>query len=52
MELSNGNYRRVYAHGREKVSVQERMMAWSMAHAPKKKLPLSQRLKPVYHKES
>ena len=48
--MTNGTYRRVTPHGREEVSVQERMMQWAIDHAPKKEMPMEQRLKPVYHK--
>jgi polyphosphate kinase len=49
--LSNGTYRRAVSHGRTKISAQESMMKWAIAHAPKKKMPMEQRLKPVYRKE-
>jgi polyphosphate kinase len=48
--LTNGTYRRVTSHGREPVSAQESMMKWAIEHAPKKEMPMEQRLKPVYHK--
>jgi polyphosphate kinase len=49
--LPNGTYRRAVSHGRTKISAQESMMKWAIAHAPKKKMPMAQRLKPVYRKD-
>lgn len=48
--LANGAWRRVYSHGRKKISVQEELMRRAKARAPKKNLPLEQRLKPLMHK--
>lgn len=47
---ANGSWRRVYSHGRKKISVQETLMRRAKARAPEKKLPLEQRLKPLMHK--
>lgn len=49
--LSNGTYRRAYPHGRQKFSVQAALMQRAMANAPKKVMPMEQKLKPMYHKE-
>lgn len=43
---ASGSWRRVYSHGRKKISVQETLMRRAKARAPEKKLPLEQRLKP------
>lgn len=47
---ASGSWRRVYSHGRKKISVQETLMRRAKARAPEKKLPLEQRLKPLMHK--
>lgn len=49
--LANGTWRRSYAHGHQRISVQAALMKRAMDHAPKKKLDLQQRLKPMEHKE-
>ena len=50
--LSNGTYRRAYPHGRQKISVQAALMKRAKDNAPKKEMPMEQRLKPMYHKEN
>lgn len=49
--LANGTWRRSYAHGHQRVSVQAALMQRAMKNAPKKKMDLQQRLKPMEHKE-
>ena len=49
--LANGTWRRSYAHGHQRVSVQAALMQRAMKNAPKKTMPLEQRLKPMEHKE-
>ena len=49
--LANGTWRRSYAHGYQRVSVQAALMQRAMKNAPKKTMPLEQRLKPMEHKE-
>lgn len=49
--LANGTWRRSYAHGHQRVSVQAALMQRAMKNAPKKTMPMEQRLKPMEHKE-
>ena len=49
--LANGTWRRAYPHGRKRISVQAALMSQAKAHAPKKSMPLEQRLKPMVRKE-
>lgn len=49
--LANGTWRRSYAHGHQRVSVQAALMQRAMKNAPRKKMDLQQRLKPMEHKE-
>lgn len=47
---SNGTYRRAACRG-ERVSVQETLYAWAKEAAKGEKMPMEQRLKPMYRKE-
>ena len=49
--LANGTWRRSYAHGHQRISVQAALMQRAMKNAPRKKMDLQQRLKPMEHKE-
>ena len=49
--LANGTWRRSYAHGHQRISVQAALMQRAMKNAPKKSMPMEQRLKPMEHKE-
>lgn len=49
--LANGTWRRSYAHGHQRISVQAALMQRAMKNAPKKTMPMEQRLKPMEHKE-
>lgn len=49
--LANGTWRRSYAHGHQRISVQAALMQRAMKNAPKKIMPMEQRLKPMEHKE-
>ncbi len=49
--LANGTWRRSYAHGHQRISVQAALMQRAMKNAPRKTMPLEQRLKPMEHKE-
>ena len=49
--LANGTWRRAYPHGRKRISVQAALMSRAKSHAPKKNMPLEQRLKPMVRKE-
>lgn len=47
--LANGTWRRSYAHGHQRISVQAALMQRAMKNAPKKSMPMEQRLKPMEH---
>ena len=49
--LANGTWRRAYPHGRKRISVQAAMMQRAKSHAPKKSMPMEQRLKPMVRRE-